>query len=177
MFYLHQVNINMKISHFFYFLFLLLFIQACSEEPVPPRPDFDPDPIKLEDVDRLIFAGPLRTTESAWHLSENGFRASALFDKSAFPKAWRATFAATIRTSEINNRVYVQLYNITDSVEIAGSELYADTQYFKWVESVDILKNLPDKPVLLAVRIRSEKDGFWVSTRFNSYLSIFSDPS
>jgi hypothetical protein len=167
----------MKFSHFPLLILLLFLIQACSEHAEPIQPDFDPDPIKLEDVDRLIFAGPLRTEESVWQLSENGFRASALFDKSAFPKAWRATFATTIRTSEIGNKAYAQLYNMTDSVVIAGSELYSDTQYFSWVETADILKHLPDKPVLLAVRIRSEKKGFWVSTRFNSYLSIFSDPS
>ena len=152
-------------------LLAAILLVGCSDRPAPLIPA--PNAGKLEDEETIAFSGTLRTEDTDWHLSDDGLTQVISFNKADYPQAKRATFATMIRTSSNDNKVYAQLYNLTDSTRVAGTDLYANCECFRWVESEDILERLPNKPVMLALRIRSEKEGFFVMTNYNSFLTMF----
>ena len=153
------------------FLLTALLFVACNNGNPPLIPAPNPGNLKNEEV--VSFEGTLRTAETEWTMSDDGFTQIASFNKADFRQAKRITFATMIRTSSAENRVFAQLYNVTDSVRIADTELSSACECFRWVESDDIIRNLPDKPVMLALRIRSEKEGFFVMTNYNSFLTVY----
>ena len=57
---------------------------------------------------------------------------------------------------------FVNLYNVTDSLPIANSLLQNNTNPYVWVESGNLLDELPSEEINLAIRIRSETQGIGV---------------
>jgi len=154
-----------------YLILAGLFLSACSDRPSDLIPA--PNAGKLDDHKVISLAGTLRTEDTDWYGSDDGFTQIVAFNKADYPQAIRATFATMIRTNSHQNKVFAQLYNLTDSIRIACTELSANCECFRWVESEDILPKLPNKPVMLALRIRSEKEGHFVTTNYNSFLTMF----
>lgn len=152
-------------------IFTALLAFACTDKPRPLIPA--PNPGKLETKQTISFAGTLRTADTGWYGSDDGVTQIIAFNKADYPQAQHAIFATMIRTSSDQNKVFAQLYNLTDSIRITDSEIFSTCECFRWVETEDILKQLPDKPVLLAVRIRSENEGHFVSTNYNSFLTMY----
>jgi hypothetical protein len=58
------------------------------------------------------------------------------------------------------NKGTIELYNITDSVPIAGSliEVHANNQPMLY-QSTNITKNFPRKEITLGLRLKGENDG------------------
>jgi hypothetical protein len=65
-----------------------------------------------------------------------------------------------------------QLYNLTDNVPIAGTELMSDVNAVVFKESGNIYDALPAKEITLAIRIRSTNNKLSVQTGMSSYLFI-----
>jgi hypothetical protein len=69
------------------------------------------------------------------------------------------TFNLGIVTEKISDTAYVRLYNLTDNVEIANSLIKGATNGYTVpyleINTNNIIKNLPLKPIDLAVQIRS----------------------
>ncbi len=152
-------------------LLAVILFSACGTRNPPLIPALNPG--KVEDSETVAFAGTLRTADTNWYMSDDGMTQIAAFNKADFPQAKSIGFATMIRTSSSTNKVYAQLYNLTDSIPISNAELSANCECFRWVETEDIMKDLPDKPVMLGLRIRSEKEDYFVSTNYNSFLMIF----
>ena len=55
-----------------------------------------------------------------------------------------------------DDSVFVNLYNVTDSLPIANSLLPNNTNPYGWTESGNLFDELPSKEINLAIRIRQE---------------------
>lgn len=161
----------MLIRYAFLLVLIGFFFSACTNNPRPLIPA--PNAGKLENEEVIPFAGTLRTADTDWYMSDDGFTQIIAFNKADYPQAQRAIFSTMIRTSHSDNKVIAQLYNLTDSIRIACAELSSSCECFHWVDTEDILTKLPNKPVLLALRIRSEKEDFFVTTNYNSFLTMY----
>jgi hypothetical protein len=85
------------------------------------------------------------------------------FRKSDFSSMRSATLSAYIRCNDAGTTGTVDLYNITDNVPLAGTEISAtDTGDGVWVDSGNFWDNLPDKEIDIAMRIRTSIEGSYV---------------
>jgi hypothetical protein len=73
-----------------------------------------------------------------------------------------AIFAAEINSSQSNNNCIVELYDVTDSTEIQGSQLHSSSTSFKYVFSNDIKDNFPTKEITLGLKLKSQNNGISV---------------
>lgn len=78
------------------------------------------------------------------------------FDKRDYPKVDSITFHANLFTNTSDDTAFVRLFNVTDNVEIANSEIYssATTVSQPEVRTNNIFKSLPDKKITLAIQLR-----------------------
>jgi hypothetical protein len=163
---------NMKKASLY--IALLLWNSACELPGIKNNPPNSPGSGQSGGSLRIYqFDGSVSTSSSEWFLS--GSRRAFLlnFDKTKFPHADSIIFVPVIRTSFYTNTCYAELYNVTDSISISGSMV--ESTYPGWYEirSGNIFQGLPDKPVTLAVRIRSETDGVFVSTGDINCLYVY----
>jgi hypothetical protein len=68
-----------------------------------------------------------------------------------------------LQSSNSNTNCIVDLYNWTDDVVIAESEIRSNSTSLVWVSSSNIFNELPNKEISLALRIRSENEGIFVT--------------
>jgi hypothetical protein len=95
------------------------------------------------------------------------------FNKLNYSNVDSITFVPSMYTPIASNKVYVQLYNWTDNVEIANSELTSNTTDYIFIESKNIFDQLPNKEITLGIRLKSESSNYYVSTGIRSYIFVY----
>jgi len=106
----------------------------------------------------------LYTEHESWRLME--------FNKHDYPGADAILFVPSIVNFTEGNKVYLELFNITDNVPIAGSTVIHDNTAFVFKFSGDIYESLPDYPVTLAIRVKNSIPDGCGGTGTFSYLYI-----
>lgn len=84
------------------------------------------------------------------------------FDKRDFKHIDSITFNIALVTEQPGDTAFVRLYNVTDQVEIANSLIVVpgkNARYYTEFHSNNILANLPDKRIDLAVQMKSSTAG------------------
>jgi hypothetical protein len=95
------------------------------------------------------------------------------FNKLNYSNIDSITFVPSMNTPIATNKVYVELYNWTDNVEITNSQLTSNTPDWIFKESKNLYNQLPDKEIILGIRLKSEASSYFVSTGIRSYLFIY----
>lgn len=84
------------------------------------------------------------------------------FDKRDYKHIDSLTFNISLITLDPGDTAYVRLYNVTDQVEIANSRMAVPGKYiheYTEFHTNNILANLPDKRIDLAVQMRTTTAG------------------
>ena len=87
------------------------------------------------------------------------------FNKKHYRDCKSIIFVANLICSS-GKKGYLELYDNTDSVIIANSILTANSTYWTWKESENLINDFPDKDIDLTLKLRSESESYTVS--FNS---------
>lgn len=95
------------------------------------------------------------------------------FNKLNYTNIDSITFVGSLYTPDVSNKVYVQLYNWTDNVEIGNSILISNVDDWIFKESRNLYNQLPDKEIILGIRVKSEYSNYSVSTGIRSYIFIY----
>jgi hypothetical protein len=157
-----------------FYIVMLLLNSACELPGIKNNPPNPPGSGQTGGSQIVFqFRGAISTNSSEWFLSGSNKAFLFNFDKTKYPNADSIIFAPVIRTSYFTNICYAELYDVTDSLSISGSMV--ESTYPGWyiTRSGNIYQGLPDKPVTLAVRIRSETEGVTVSTSDFNSLYVF----
>jgi hypothetical protein len=119
--------------------------------------------VEKDDLDKQVniyFVGDLINSHSTT-IFDPTWNQSILkdFDKRDYKYIDSITFNLGIVTENSSDTAYVRLYNLTDNVEIANSLIKGATNGFAVpyleINTNNIIKNLPEKRIDLAVQIRS----------------------
>lgn len=118
----------------------------------------------------------LFTSGTDWVISNNETEHLIKFNKSNYIGADSIVVAMRIATTDVNTKCYGELYNITDGVSIADTQLettVSNLEPFEYIFSENIFNNLPDYEISLTIRIKSETNGVQVIGGFPSYIFIY----
>jgi len=111
---------------------------------------------------RLTFNGGYSTTDTVATLCYSQ-QYITRFSKSNYVNVDSIVFGANMGTSSSSSNCIVELYDVTDSVVIAGGTLITNASGFfgdwPWIYSNNLLNSLPDKEISLGFRIRSSQQG------------------
>ena len=121
------------------------------------------------DLGEFLFS----TTSTDWQISSDGYKRLYNFNKLDYTGVDSITFVPSLRTSNASTKSIVQLYNITDDIEISGTEVESNSTEYVFVESNNIYDLLPETPSTLAIRLRSETSGISVGFGINNFLFIY----
>ena len=113
------------------------------------------------------------TSSTDWYSASFQTYRLIKFNKLNYSNVDSITFVPSLYTSDITNKVYVELYNWTDNVEINNTHMSSNTKDWIFKESVNIYDQLPNKEITLGIRFKSENSSFYVSTGIRSYLFIY----
>ncbi len=165
----------MKQIPFFLAITTIVSLLGCSDYEVDPgfaatNPSGSPS---IGDYFQLEFNGRILTDQSQWYLASNNQSYIKGFNKLNYPYAYTIMFAPVLRSISFHIYCYAELYNITDSVPISKTLVQSNSRGWMEIRSSDILDNLPERIIILAIRLRSENDGMLVATASTSYLYIF----
>jgi len=131
----------------------------------------DPVPHKIKEFE---FQGSLSTYSDRWQLAEDIHHYQIELDKRDYREIDSITFTASLRSSNNSSRAFAELYNLTDSASIGNSVL--TSQIRNWLHSVnseDIARNIPDYPVKLTIRLRSEYNDNYVEVNGKQVLRVY----
>ena len=131
----------------------------------------DPIPQKIQVYE---FQGSMSTYSEQWQLTQDNQRYIIVLDKRDFLEIDSIIFKASLRASNYDSRALVELYNLTDSVSISNSLLTSRIR--NWLHSVhsgDISRNIPDYPVKLTIRLRSEYAGNYAEVNGKQVLLVY----
>lgn len=95
------------------------------------------------------------------------------FNKLNYINVDSITFVPSMYTADVTNKVFIQLYNWTDNIEIGNSQLASNTNDYIFKESRNLYDQLPNKEIILGIRLKSESSNYLVSTGIRSYLFIY----
>lgn len=121
---------------------------------------------------RLEFSGDFVTTSDNWQLAPYQTYYLLKFSKKNYSNVKSIIFTASLYSSKQGNTCYLELFNVTDSTVVENTLLTSDEKSYVFKETGDIYKNLPDKEINLAIRIRSAAKGTYVATGKTAYLFI-----
>ncbi|MBS1911214.1 MAG: hypothetical protein JST22_04450 [Bacteroidetes bacterium] len=100
--------------------------------------------------------------DTTWWGSANLDNTLPKFDKRNYQGVDSIIWIASISTSTATVPIRAQLYNLTDSVAIAGSEISTFSTRPVVVQSGNIFAALPDHEITLGYRMRSEGANVYV---------------
>jgi hypothetical protein len=151
------------------FISLLLLFSSCKKEDVIPP---------LDKEVRLVFPFEYWSTNQTNFDLLPDFTHLIKFDKTNFSDLSAITFYASIATESLDNTVEMELFNVTDNVSVNNTSLQASTTVtsmvnYKLVFTDNILNELPEKEIDLAIRLKS-KNGNYVYVR-NAFLLLKRD--
>ncbi len=155
-----------------YLLVLVVGISSLSgcNEDSPFVPTNDSVPFEVDEF--IFFDGRIETTSSEWKLPESESGVSINFDITEYPWAKRITFVPTIWTEDTSNRCFAELYNLSESKEMASSRVSTNNYLFTEVPSADIINLFPPKPIKLTIRIKSDKEGVYAASEARAFLIV-----
>jgi hypothetical protein len=113
------------------------------------------------------------TNSTEWYLIEYKTFHLIKFNKLDYSNVDSITFVPSMYTISDLNKVYVELYNLTDNVSINNTQLESNVNDWIFKESKNIYKDLPNKETILGIRLKSENENYVVSTGIRSYLFIY----
>jgi hypothetical protein len=148
------------------FVCTLILFTACKKETVAP---IDKQ-VRIELTPSMDFGA----SDTTWSIPFYETYQFVKFNKHnyIYDRVKSIIFAPSMHTSDKNVSCIIELYNVTDSVPIAGSQLVSNDVSWHFYESQDIKDALPDKEITLSIRIRSQKKGTSVSTGVRNLLFI-----
>lgn len=118
----------------------------------------------------------LFTTGTDWVMSHNQNEHLIKFDKTNYLDADSIVVGMRIATTNASTTCFGELYNITDNVSIANTQLSStviNTAPFEYTFSGNIFDDLPDHEISIGMRIRSGTDGTQVIGGFPTYIFIY----
>lgn len=124
----------------------------------------------------LVFGEGVVTQRTSWYLSENTNVYLINFDKWNYPNAVSIVFTPVLKNLSYENFAYAELFNVTYSIPVSRSEVNTNSKGWMEIRSENIMYNLPDKEIILAIRLRTQKKGVLVATDSTNYLRIFLCP-
>lgn len=131
------------------------------------------------DYDKLIRVdlnlGDFNTSSNEWQITPYESLQLFRFNKLHYTNVDSITFVSTMYTSNINNKCFNQLYNVTDNSPIENTTLESNVSDYIYVESNNIYDYLPNEEKLIGIRVRSENNGTTVAKGANSFLHIYRD--
>ncbi|WP_162056254.1 hypothetical protein [Pontibacter pamirensis] len=142
---------------------LSLVFLSCKKEEVIPVLD--------KEVRLVFFSGHWSTNQTDFELLPD-FTHLIKFDKTNYSNLSSITIYASIATGSLDNTVEMELFNVTDSVSVNNTSLQASTTVttvinYKLVFSDNILNELPEKEIDLAIRLKSKNGSYvYVTTPF-----------
>ncbi len=156
----------MKLKHAILFAYALISFTACKKETVSP---IDKQ-VRLE----LSAVFDVGTSDTAWTIPYYETYQLVKFNKHnyIYDRVKSIIFTPSMHTSDQNVSCIVELYNVTDSVPIAGSQVVSNDLSWHFYESQNIKDALPDKEITLSIRIKSQRNGTFVSTGVRNLLFI-----
>ena len=111
-----------------------------------------------------------------WVMFSNETEHLFQFDKTNYSNLDSIKVSMSLSTSSSSTQCFGRLYNMTDGVEISNTEL-SSTNYGEfpdqYIFSPNILNDLPDYPISIALQVRSETEGVFVWGNYPVYLFLY----
>ena len=155
-------------SRIFTIQFLIIALIGCNSNSGPN--DSSSDSTYDKQV-RLKFDGGLTTIISDYK-DVNYYSSLIRFNIDYYPIVDSVIFSTLMSTEDSTNNCIVDLYNYTDGVEIANSEISTSSKKSIWVSSGNLLDKLPHKEITLLARVKSENGTSFVKQSL-SYIFIY----
>lgn len=118
----------------------------------------------------------LFTTGTSWIISDNQNEHLLKFNKTNYLDADSIVVGMRIATTNASTKSFGELYNITDGISIANTELESsvlNTAPFEYTFSSNIFEDLPDYEISIGMRMRSETGGVQVIGGFPTYIFVY----
>lgn len=157
-----------KTISLFMFIGLSLLFSSCKKEDITPVENITPvediTPVLDKEV-RLVFPFQYWSTNQTHFDLLPSFTHLIRFNKTNYSNLNSITFYASIATESLDNTVEVELFNVTDTVSVNNTSLQASTAKttminYKLVLTDNILNELPEKEIDLAVRLKSKNSNY-----------------
>jgi hypothetical protein len=131
--------------------------------------------LELDNLTRIELGSPNDgTCETGWYLSQHDTFYLHDFNKLDYTNVASILFVPSMYVTEndVNNFITVELFNITDNVPIPNTQItsYENAYIFKYSEN--IYDALPNYPITLAIKLKSNDTGSCVMLGYVSYLYI-----
>jgi hypothetical protein len=139
----------------------------CFPSPVPSGNNSDKQ-IRIE-----IGESNVPTISTDWYMVEFQTFRLIKFNKLNYYNVDSITFVPSMYTSDPTNTVTVELFNVSDNVPIANTQISSNVNDWIFKESQNIYQHLPEKEITLGIRLKSENSDYSVSTGIRSYLFIY----
>lgn len=147
-----------------------LFHSCDDQSPFVPNPDQGNNNLPRTKVIKL--PGRINSTSSEWDFGYDEDPQMVEFNLSEFKDLKAIYFQPTISSNSDLVYCLVQLYNLTDEKPIENTLLWTNRPQATTLKSPDILGKLPPNKVTLAVRIRSEQEGYGVASYNEPFLLL-----
>jgi len=156
----------MNLRHIILFSCTLISVTACKKETVTLLDK----QVRLE----LSAVFDFGTSDTTWYIPYYETYQLVKFNKRNYnyDRVKSIIFSPSMHTSDKNVSCIIELYNVTDSVPIAGSRVVSNDPSWHFYESPDIKDALPDKEITLSIRVKSQKQGTFVSTGVRNWIFI-----
>lgn len=162
-----------KLSCFIFIIFILLSALSCEgPQGIQGPPGEDGDYDKLITLMFPITGGGA-TVDTAGEILSSGSHILH-FNKNNYVNVDSIVFTALIRSYVGGNYCIAELYNVTDSTVIDNSNVTTNSTIDEWIETENIINDLPDHDITLSVRVRTENQGSMVSIN-RACLYLFRD--
>jgi hypothetical protein len=128
---------------------LLVLLAGCTSDPVSPTHT-------IKEVRLQVSYGGLGAMQTEW-VGGPGYESRLIgFDIRNYPDVDSIVFMCRVWSEEPGADITLRLYNITDSVAIAGSEMHGRDFHSLVLYSSNLRRAIPDHPVDLALQLKSD---------------------
>lgn len=80
---------------------------------------------------------------------------------------------ASMESSQPDNKCLLELYNLSDSIEIQNSLISTSSTEYEWIESQNLIEYFPKKDIDLTLKFSSQNEGQYVDFRYASLYLYF----
>lgn len=128
---------------------------------------------------RLVIGGNgLNTRSTEWELSQYQTFHLIKFNKLDYANVDSITFVPSMSIlldpmfPAQTTTCHVELFNVTDNVPINNSQLHSNLDEYIFFETGNLYDDLPDREIVLGLRIKSDNPNLAVATGIRSYIFI-----